>query len=88
MAKIVSESYPDPLAFKKNSEYFDPKSTKENPRWLVVDVEFVEKFPEVITLSRLREEKKLEDMLILRKGNRLSITPLSEKEFKTIRALA
>jgi predicted RNA-binding protein with PUA-like domain len=88
VAKVVSESYPDPTQFKKGSKYFDEKSPKDNPRWLVVDVEFVERFSRIITLAELREESSLSELLILRKGNRLSITPVNPSEFKKICALA
>lgn len=85
VAKIVKEAYPDASAFDKSSAYYDPKSDPENPRWLMVDVEFVEKFDRLIELKELRENSKLNDMLILRKGNRLSITPLKKSEFQAIK---
>ncbi len=87
VATIVKEAYPDSTALDKTSEYFDPKSDPKNPRWLMVDVKFEEKFPQTLELSRLREEPKLADLLILRKGNRLSITPVTLAEFNLIRKL-
>lgn len=85
VAKVVKEAYPDGSAFDKSSAYYDSKSDPENPRWLMVDVEFVEKFDRVIELKELRENSQLNDMLILRKGNRLSITPLKKSEFQAIK---
>ncbi len=85
--RIVRTALPDPTQFDPKSEYHDPKSTREAPTWLMCEVEFVERFPEVVPLERLRAESALGGMLILRKGNRLSVTPLEQAEFKTIRAL-
>ena len=77
--KIISKGYPDSSAFKSTHRYFDPKSNPNHPRWFGVDVKFVEKFSRIITLSELRSNAQLKDLLILRKGNRLSITPVSKK---------
>lgn len=88
VAKIVKTAYPDPSAWDKKSAYYDAKSSPENPRWLMVDVGFVEKFERVIELKELRENPKLKEMLILRKGNRLSITPLKKSEFEVIKKMA
>lgn len=88
VATIVKEAYPDSTAFDKKSVYFDPKSDAKNPRWLIVDVKFEKKFPQTLELARLREEPKLADLLILRKGNRLSITPVTLAEFNLIKKLA
>jgi predicted RNA-binding protein with PUA-like domain len=85
--RIVLPALPDPTQFDPKSEYHDPKSTRAAPTWLMCEVEFVERFPEVVPLERLRAEPALEGMLILRKGNRLSVTPLDEGEFEAIRAL-
>lgn len=84
LARVCKESHPDPSQFDPKSEYYDPKATKENPRWFMVDVEFVEKFDEVITLSKMKNVKALENMPLVQKGSRLSINPVTEKEFKTI----
>lgn len=88
LGSIVSESYPDTEQWKSTSHYFDPKSKKASPTWFARDVEFVEKFSRVITLPELKQERRLRDMLILRPGNRLSITPLTKKEFMRILTLA
>lgn len=84
VAKVSKESYPDPTQFDQKSQYFDPKATKENPRWYMVEVEFVEKFKKIIPLQELKKTKGLEKMLVLQKGSRLSINPVTAKEFNII----
>ena len=86
-ATVVKESYPDFTAFDPDSKYFDPKSTEDNPRWFMVDVKLKEKFDDVISLESLKQYPQLEEMLILRKGNRLSITPVTKKEWDFIQKL-
>lgn len=88
ICRVCHENIPDKTAFDPKSEYYDPKSTKDNPRWMMVEVEFVEKFLEVISIQTLRETEGLEDMVVLKKGSRLSITPLKKEEFDIIRKLA
>lgn len=84
IAKVIKESYPDHTAYDKKDEHFDPKSKKEKPTWYMVDVGFVKKFKEVVTLEEIKKNKKLKDMRIVQKGSRLSVTPVSEKEFEVI----
>ena len=84
LAKVSKESHPDPSQFDKKSEYYDPKATKENPRWFMVEVEFVEKFDHVITLTTIKETKGLDKMPLVQKGSRLSINPVTPEEFKII----
>tara|TARA_B100001758_G_C18359098_1_gene584563 strand:- start:539 stop:985 length:447 start_codon:yes stop_codon:yes gene_type:complete len=84
--EITKLAYPDPLQFLKGNKYYDSKSTKENPRWLNVDVTLVKKLP-LIELKKLRNFSELKDMMILRKGNRLSITPVSQNEWKLINTI-
>ena len=81
---INKEGYPDHTSWDKKSKYYDAKSTEENPRWFMVDVKYKKKFKEVIPLEVLKETKGLEEMKILQKGSRLSITPVTEKEFNII----
>ena len=81
--EITKLAYPDPLQFLKDNKYYDPKSTPENPRWLNVDVTLVKKLP-LIELKKLRNYSELKDMMILRKGNRLSITPVTNDEWALI----
>ena len=84
--EITKLAYPDPLQFLKGNKYYDSKSTRENPRWLNVDVTLVKKLP-LIELKKLRNFSELKDMMILRKGNRLSITPVSQNEWKFINTI-
>ncbi len=85
--EIVSEAYPDHTAFDPEEHYYDPKSDPENPTWLMVDVKFVSKLEEQITLRELRQYAELADMRILQKGNRLSITPLDKRHWDFIHQL-
>jgi predicted RNA-binding protein with PUA-like domain len=83
-AMVSKESHPDPTQFDPKSEYYDPKATKENPRWFMVEVQFVEKFDHIITLQALKKVKSLENMTLVQKGSRLSINPVTEKEYQAI----
>ncbi len=87
--KICSKSYPDPTAFDPEDAHYDPKSDPDNPRWFLVDVKYVRKLKRTIALSELREhaDTKLKDLIILRRGNRLSITPVTKKEWDFILSL-
>jgi predicted RNA-binding protein with PUA-like domain len=84
LAQVAKTAYPDPEQFNPRSEYFDEKATKDQPRWFCPDLKFVKKFPRLLTLEELRAEKSLKDMLLLKRGSRLSVQPVSEKEFTTI----
>jgi predicted RNA-binding protein with PUA-like domain len=86
--EIVSESYPDPTQFDPESEYFDPKSPKDQPRWLLRDVQFRSKFDRVITLAELRETPGLEEMLVIKRGQRLSVMPVLEQEWDIVLKIA
>ena len=88
LIRIASDPYPDPTQFHPSSEYFDPKATPEKPIWILIDVAFEKDLRHPISLPRLRATPALADMAILRKGNRLSITPVTPTEFKTILKLA
>lgn len=81
---IVRESYPDDTSWDPECKYFDPKSTPDAPRWFMVDVKFESEFPCPIPLAELRTLPGLEDMLLLRKGQRLSVQPVTPQEFQTI----
>jgi predicted RNA-binding protein with PUA-like domain len=85
--KVASEPYPDPVQFDKKSRYFDEKSSEDNPRWILVDVEFVRKLSRNITLTEIKAEKSLEDMILTRRGNRLSIMPVEKKHWNKILSL-
>ena len=85
--KIVREAYTDHFQFDPDSKYYDPKSDPDDPRWLMVDVGYQRKFRHPVTLEDLRQEAPLEDMLILRRGNRLSVTPVSDRHWTYILGL-
>jgi predicted RNA-binding protein with PUA-like domain len=84
VARVCSTSYPDPTQFDPKSEYYDPKSKIESPRWWLVEVEFVEELKTFLPLPLLRESPQLQDMILLRKGMRLSVQPVSKAHFKWI----
>ena len=84
IAKVASEAYPDPTQFDPESRYFDPKSSEEAPRWLLVDVEFVRKLKRTITLAELKAQPGLDGMILTRKGNRLSIMPVDKPHWDLI----
>ena len=84
LAEVVSEAYPDPTAFDEQSKYYDEKSDPNNPRWFLVDVAYVNDFKHQVSLEQMKAMPELADMKVLQKGNRLSITPVSENEYKVI----
>ena len=88
IARIVREAYPDPTAWDPESEYHDLKASPDNPLWSMVDVQLVEIFPREIPLEELRGVTALAGMELLRRGSRLSVTPVTAAEFRTIEKLA
>ncbi|MGD8121651.1 EVE domain-containing protein [Vibrio sp. TRT 2004] len=84
IAKVVKEAYPDHFSFDPESDYYDPKSTPDSPRWVMVDIEFVRKTERLIPLSVMKAMPELENMPLVKKGNRLSIMPVSEQEWSAI----
>jgi predicted RNA-binding protein with PUA-like domain len=84
LARVCREAHPDGTSWDKGSDYFDPRSTPRKPLWFMVDVEFVEKFPRMITLDELRSDPRFEGMLVIRRGMRLSVQPVDEKHFAAI----
>ena len=84
----MKESYPDFTAWDQNDKHFDPKSTPDNPRWFMVDIQLIEIFDQPLGLPELKEVKSLEDMVLLQKGSRLSVQPVKKKEYETIKKLA
>ena len=87
IVEIVRESYLDFTALDPENHHYDPKSTVSNPRWVMIDVKFCQKFQKIISLNVLKRNPLLKDLLILRKGNRLSITPVTEKQWNAIVAM-
>ena len=90
VAAIQREAYPDATAFDSKHEHYDADSDPDEPRWYMVDVKLVRKFERVITLEELRQHAtgKLKDMIVLKRGNRLSITPVTKSEWSFIESLA
>lgn len=88
VATVAKAAQPDPTSWDKQSQYFDPKSSPENPRWFCVSVKFEKKFNDVIPLNDLRNNPVLKNMKLLAKGNRLSITPVTAKEWDAILRMA
>ena len=87
IAEVSKPGYPDPYAFEKGHKYYDPKSDPDDPTWYMVDIRFVERFPEVIPLSTLKETPGLENMVVNQKGSRLSVQPVTKEEFEIVRRL-
>ena len=83
LARVSTAAYPDETQFDRTSKYFDPKATRENPRWMLVDVKLVKK-TRLLSLSDMREAKGLEEMVLLQRGNRLSITPVTSGQLKAV----
>ena len=84
LAQISKPAVADPTAFDPKSDYYEPKATPERPIWECVEVAFVEKFPTPLSLHDIKEDPKLKDMLLIRKGQRLSIQPVTKAEFTHI----
>ncbi len=84
VAKVSREAHPDPTAWDRRSGYFDPRSTKEKPVWMMVEVEFVEKFPRFVTLEELKNRPDLGGMRVVKRGVRLSVQPVEERHARAI----
>ena len=87
VAQVVREGYPDPTAFDPDDKHFDPKSDPDNPRWYLVDVKFERKLRRTITLAELKSQGALAGMALVRRGNRLSVMPVSGDEWEHILSL-
>lgn len=88
IAQVLKEAFPDPAQFNPDSKYFDPKATADNPRWFCPQVKFHSRFKTTISLEQLKQIPALADMALVRKGNRLSIMPVSEDQWHFIMGLA
>ncbi|MGB5811536.1 MAG: EVE domain-containing protein [Polyangiales bacterium] len=88
VCKIARAAYPDDTQFLKKSKYYDPKSKKEDPRWSMVDVSFVEQFDEVVPLQTLKDDPALDGMRVIQKGSRLSVQPVDKGHFKRVLRMA
>ena len=87
LAEVASSAYPDDTQFDAKGKYYDPTATRETPRWMLVDVRVVRK-TRLIPLAEMRTHKSLATMIVLQKGNRLSITPVTAAEYKAVLKLA
>ena len=87
IAQVVREGYPDATAFDSKDSHYDPKSKRESPTWYMVDVKALEAIEPIITLDELRRTRGLEKMVLLQRGSRLSVQPVSAGEWKVIRGL-
>ena len=87
-AEVVRTAYPDDTQFDPRSDHYDAAATADRPRWDMVDLKYREKFPVSLALDRLRQEQKLKDMVLLKKGSRLSVQPVTALEWTVIMKLA
>jgi predicted RNA-binding protein with PUA-like domain len=85
---VVRAAYPDPTQFDPKNQYFDPKSPRDNPRWFVVDVKFRQKFVQPVTREMLAADTGTAGMLVLKRGMRLSIQPVTPEEWRAVHRLA
>jgi predicted RNA-binding protein with PUA-like domain len=77
LMEVIENNVIDPTQFDPQSDYYDPKSSSENPRWQTVKVKFVRSFPQIISLDKLKETFRPEELLVVKKGNRLSVIPIA-----------
>lgn len=87
IAKVASAAYPDPTAFDPQDPHYDPKSDPDNPRWFLVDVKFVRKLKRTISLTELKANPALAEMALVRRGNRLSVMPVTDEEWDAVMAM-
>lgn len=87
IAKVSRAGYPDHFALKKGHKYFDAKSSRDTPTWYMVDIRFVERFADTVSLTELKGTKGLEKMVVTQRGSRLSVQPATKKEFEIVRRL-
>ena len=87
LAKVARTAEPDKLQYDKKSEYYEPAATKEKPRWFCVQVGFVAKFKNYVSLEQLKADSKLKNMLVIKRGMRLSVQPVTPEEFAHIKKL-
>jgi predicted RNA-binding protein with PUA-like domain len=87
IAEVATAAYPDPTQFEKKSDYYDAASTRDEPRWFLVDVKFKRKLARVITLTELKQRAELDGFALLSRGNRLSVLPVTKTQWDAILAL-
>ena len=88
MAAVVRTAYPDPTQFDKRDTHYDSASDPNQPRWDMVDIKFVRKFPRALSLEELRKDTKLKGMILLKKGSRLSVQPVTAPEWQRVVEMA
>jgi predicted RNA-binding protein with PUA-like domain len=88
VVEVSREAYPDPLQFQKGHEYHDPTSRKEKPKWYTVEVRFVEKLPQIVSLDTMKRTPGLRKMMVVQPGRRPSVQPVTEEEFEIVLKLA
>ena len=84
IAKVVRTAYPDPSQFNASSAYFDEKSSQNSPRWVTVDLTFVNKLPKIITLDKIKSSAKLKELPLVQRGSRLSVMPVTPSQWRDI----
>jgi predicted RNA-binding protein with PUA-like domain len=84
IAEVCTEAYPDFTAQDPTNDHFDPKSTAENPIWMMVDIAYVSTLPRLVSLQEMKEAPELEGMVVTQKGSRLSVQPVSEEHYKVV----
>ena len=88
LAEVVRAGYPDPLQFRRGHAYHDPKATPDTPIWYSVDIAFVERFPAVLPLAALKGNPKLREMMVIRRGARLSVQPVAAADYHEVCRMA
>ncbi|MDJ0555574.1 MAG: EVE domain-containing protein [Microcoleaceae cyanobacterium MO_207.B10] len=87
LVRVLETNISDPTQFDPKSKYYDPKSTPNSPRWQTVSVEFIEEFPSLISLATLKQKFREDELLVIRRGNRLSVMPVAEDVAEKIFAI-
>ncbi|GJQ62990.1 MAG: EVE domain-containing protein [Melioribacteraceae bacterium] len=88
VCEVCKEGYPDFTAFDPDDKHYDPRSKEDKPTWIMVDVKFVEKFKRTVSLAEIKENDNLQNMKLVQRGNRLSVMPVTEEEYKEILKLS
>ena len=84
LARVVSKAYPDPTQFDPSDEHFDPKSRREDPAWMQVDIEAWQRLPRFVSLAEIKADPRLSKMLVIQRGQRLSVLPVSAAEWRVV----
>ncbi len=87
LAQVVSPATPDPTAWEQGHKYYDPQGSPEEPRWFWIEIGFVKKFPQLVPLELLKNTPGLEELLVIRRGMRLSVMPVAPEHYRIIKDL-